>query len=573
MSLIPFLNKRSFGSVFLFRGAFWQATGWGLFTISWLLPNHYHPWGNFHSEAAAFVALALLMAVGLLTAGVAPLRWPTTAVWILGAGLIPWLQFLVGISPFAGDALMASYYLAGWGMAVGFGYCLAQEKGGASALTPMHMLWIAAMVSAMLGLIQWLKLEEYLGIFVVETDLGDPVMGNLAQPNQLGTLLLMGMVAYAYIYERYVVGKTVFALGIAVLTAALVLTHSRAGMVGVVAISAFLLVKNASTGARFSASQIIAWLVLFGLMTVASPYVDHALHIDVQQEPLFAENGRLQIWSQTIEGIRLSPWVGYGWNQTFSATALGALRYPGTLVSTYAHNVLLDMVAWNGLPVGIILIGVGGYWFLTRLARVRGILATYAMATLLPFTIHSMVEYSFSYSYFLLVSGIMIGVVEASLVAAKEFVAPCGLLVASFTLWVIIGVGIARDYMLLEEDVRVTAFENLRVGATDPAYKTPEIGLLTHMATLQRATRLRPVPYMTTQQLHDMRRAVLRFPGGGLALRYAMALGMNGDPLGARHTMAMIRGVYGAGYFKEAKYIWNEQAEKNPVLKNIGFLD
>jgi O-antigen ligase len=433
----------------------------------------------------------------------------------------------------------------------------------------MHMLWIAALVSAFLGLFQWLKLEEFLGIFVVETDLGEPVMGNLAQPNQLGTLLLMGIVAYAYIYERHVIGKVVFVLGITVLTAILVQTHSRAAMLGVVAVSVFLLVKKTSTGGRLSVSLVIGWLALFGLMTLASPYVNQALLIDVQQEPLLAANGRIQIWSQTVEGIRVSPWVGYGWNQTFSATALGSLRYPGTLIATFAHNVLLDMIAWNGLPVGMVIIVLGGYWFLTRLIWVRGILGTYAMAVLLPFTIHSMVEYSFSYSYFLLASGVMIGVVEASLVGTKEAKVPRSVLGAALALWSIIGVGVIRDYMLLEEDVRVTAFENLRVGATDPAYQIPDIGLLTHMATLQRATRLRPVPDMSAQQLHDMRLAVQRFPTGGLALRYAVAQGLNEDPSGAAVTFAVIRGVYGPVYFSSVRTIWAEYTEKYGVLKSI----
>lgn len=509
------------------------------------------------------------MAVMWFSDGATPLRWPTIALWILGAGLIPWVQYLAGVSSFAGDALMASYYLTCWAMAVGLGYHIVHEQVGPSVLAPMHMLWIAALISAMLGLVQWLKLEEYLGIFVVETDLGEPVMGNLAQPNQLGTLLLMGAVAYAYIYERQVIGKAVFVLGIAVLTAVLVLTHSRAGMLGVVVISGFLLAKNPGSGTRIGAAQIIAWLALFGLMTVASPYVDHAMLIDVEHEPLLAANGRLQIWSQIVEGIRMSPWVGYGWNQTFSATALGALRYPGPLIATFSHNVLLDIVAWNGLPIGIILIGIGGYWFLTRLVSVKGTMGTYAMAAVLPFTIHSMVEYPFAYSYFLLVSGILIGAVEASLVAPKEVLVPRGLLGAALALWIIIGVGITRDYMLLEEDVRVTAFENLRVGATDPAYQIPEIGLLTHMATLQRATRLRPVPDMTAQQLHDMRLAVRRFPAAGLALRYAVAQGLNGDRAGAAFTMAVIRGVYGPDYFSSTKVVWAEYAEKYVVLKSI----
>ena len=133
----------------------------------------------------------------------------------------------------------------------------------------------------------------------------------------------------------------------------------------------------------------------------------------------------------------------------------------------------------------------------------------------------------------------------------------------------IFGGCIAYEYLLIEEDTRVTRFENLNVGTTDPTYQPPEIYLLTQMATLQRATRLQPTPIMTTQQLEDMRRAVLRFPKGGLSLRYALALALNGDSTGARQMMKVIRGVYGERYYSFAMVVWHQKAETYADLKAI----
>jgi hypothetical protein len=180
-----------------------------------------------------------------------------------------------------------------------------------------------------------------------------------------------------------------------------------------------------------------------------------------------------------------------------------------------------------------------------------------------------MVELSFAYAYFLLTAGLLMGVVEASMTGTGERKIRRYLVGTALAIWVIVGLCITYEYLLIEEDVKVTRFENLRVGATEAAYQIPEIRLLSQMAALQRATRLQPVPHMTEQQLDDMRRAVLRFPGGGLALRYAMALGMNGDPAGAQRTMAVIRGVYGTAFFAEAQKIWFEHAEKNAELGAI----
>jgi len=562
-------KKRSERGVFLFGATNMQWLGWSLFCLSWLMPNHYMPWPNFHSEAMAFLAIAVLFAATLMGSASKALRWTNSALWCIGVALLPWIQFMFGISPFAGDAWMVSYYLVGWGLAILIGYNLALQDPEKSVLALMHMLWVAALVSAVIGLLQWLKLDESLGIYVAQTDIGDPAMGNLAQPNQLGTLLLMGIAAFAYVFERQIIGKATLALGVIVLTFVLMLTHSRTAMVGVLVIGTFLLAKHSTLQLRIARWHIVAWVVLFVLLSFASPYIDQALMLSVDREPLFTANGRTLIWLQTLDGIRQSPWTGYGWNQTFTATSTGAIRYPGVLVATYAHNVLLDIIAWSGIPLGVALIGLGAYWVCTRLDGSRNTASVYAMACLLPVGLHSMVELSFAYAYFLLAAGLLIGVVEASVTGLGTRQTRRHLVASALAFWVGIGGYICYEYMLIEEDVRVTRFENLRVGATDPDYPVPTIRLLSHMATVQRATRMRPAPQMTAQQLEDMRLAVRRIPNGGTTLRYAIALGLNGDPPGAMHTMDIIYGVYGPQYYANAKKVWNEEAQTHAILRTI----
>jgi hypothetical protein len=313
----------------------------------------------------------------------------------------------------------------------------------------------------------------------------------------------------------------------------------------------------------------VAWVLLFVLLHVVSPYIDRALLLNAEREPLFTSNGRALIWHQAVAGIVDSPWLGYGWNQTPTAQMAGALTYPGESTFIYAHNVLLDIIAWNGVPLGLILIGLGGYWFFTRIYRVMGLDASYAMACLLPFVLHSLVEFPFAYAYFLLTAGLMMGVVEASMGFPK------GLRISRLwsgsllVVWTAIGACMAYEYLLIEEDFRVSQFENLHVGKTETSYRVPDIWLLSHMGAMQRASRQPPVPGMTEQQLDDLRRASSRFPHGALGLRYALALGLNGDPAGARHMMAVVHGVYGNKFYDAAKAAWVEKAEKYPQLRAI----
>lgn len=563
-----FSTKRSLESAFLFRSNVLMAFGWCLFGLSWLLPNHYNPWLNFHSETLALAAVAMLLGSVLRIKNQQVIQWPLLATIILALVLIPWAQWIFGVSYFVGDAVLATYYLPAWAAAIFLGYHFVRH--GRQFETLMHVLWVVALLSAYIGLMQWLKVEDRLGIYATQTSLADPAMGNLAQPNQMATLMLIGVVAYAYAYERRVFGLPIFVMGIFFITAALVMTHSRAGMLGALTITAFYWVKRRQVQTRISGQMVLVWAALFVIATLLSPHLDQALLLSSEREPLFTSNGRIQLWLRALNGIRHSPWLGYGWNQTATAMMYGALAYPGESYITYAHNVLLDMLTWNGIPLGVSLIGFGAYWFFTRAYQVKELNSIYAMGCLLPFIIHSLVEFPFAYAYFLVLAGFMMGTIEGtrteqSHVLRIRKISAAGTLIFLFSS----GIYITYEYFLIEEDVRVTRFENLHVGATALDYQKPNIILLTQMAALQRASRQQPVPGMTTHQLEDLRQTVQQFPHGGLLLRYALVLGLNEDKKGALEALALVRSMYGERFYTAAKEVWNEKANTYPVLKTI----
>jgi len=487
-------------------------------------------------------------------------------MWILGVATLPWLQFILGISLFSGDAVIVFIYLVGWAASIMVGYNLTKSD---TVLPMMNVLWIAALLSAMIGLFQWLKLEAVLGIYAVQTDLADPAMGNLAQPNQMASLLLMGIVAYAYIYERRIIGTFAFTLGVLFMTIVLVMTHSRAGMLGMFAVCGFLWSKRVFFEIRVGSHHIAAWLAVFAIAQLVWPDIDHFLMLDQGHEPIFSANGRIEIYTQIVDGISQAPWLGYGWNQTATALMAGVVSFPGNSVVLYAHNAMLDVVAWNGVPMGLILIGMGTYWFVTRLVRVKGLAGTYAMACLFPFAVHSMVEFPFAYSYFLIAAGLLMGVVEYSTGDSKSHELRPGLINLAVTSWALIAANVVYEYAQIEEDFRVTRFENYRIGSTEPLYREPKIWMLSQLATMQRAYRFQPVRNMSGQQLDDLRRVSLRFPQGDLVFRYALAQALNGDPIAASKTLAVVRGLHGRYFYLSAIEKWNRNAEIYPELKNV----
>lgn len=561
-------KERPHRGAFSFPARIVVLAGWVFLGLCWLLPNHYRPWVSFHSEAVAGAALTLLI-TGLLLARPGDLRWPTVAQWVVVAAMVPWLQWATGICLFAGDALLVSYFLVGWSMAIAFGYYLSRDDVKSGRLALMHSLWIAALLSAMVGLLQWLKLEYLVGLFISYTDFGDRPMGNLAQPNQLATLLLIGIVALSYVYEHNAIGRVGLSLGVGFMTAVLVMTQSRSGILGALVIASFFFAKRSRLATRLSATQVVLWIALFVAATLTFPSLDRALMLGAERPAMSVTTERILIWRQVMEGIANAPWVGYGWNQTPSAHMVGALVHPGDFTFSYAHNVLLDIVAWNGVPLGGLMIALGTYWFLSRLRRLAGLDAVYAMACLLPFTVHSLVEFPFAYTYFLFSAGIMMGLVEASMLPARAGLTSRRLAGFVLSVWAVLGAYMVYEYLLIEEDFRVVRFENMRVGKTDTTYQVPDVWMLSHMATMLKVARQPAVPSMTPKQMDDLRRVSARFPWGALNLRYAVAQGLNGDPVGARKTMQMIRNMYGPGFYSAATEVWSERAKTYPQLQAV----
>lgn len=544
------------------------------FFLSWLSYDHYRPWVNFHAETLALLGLWLLVAsrtVGGQSGStlIAP-KW----IWIPAATiLLPWLQFFGGIALFAGDALVNSIYLTALTAAIALGYTYAStEPNRKKNLFPIFCaIWLAALISAAIGLLQWLDLQGPLAMYVVQTDFGERALGNLGQPNQLATLLLMGLAALTWTYEQKRIGPWGLVCGGGFLTLVLVLTQSRAGILSAVAMALFVAWKNIGHSSRLKPRYILGWLLL--LLTAAQllPLVSEAMLMDESRNLIgLRDNGRLVIWHQVFNGILEAPWTGYGWNQTPTAHSAGSLTVQGSMTYTNAHNVVLDILAWTGIPLGLVLTSLCAYWLLSRIQLLKEVGGVYAMACLTPVVVHSLLEYPFAYSYFLISAGLMIGFVEASCLRAPSTSITRAPLAAILALFLSVAVIAIHEYIKVEEDFRVVRFENLRIGQTPKDYAPPEIWMLSQMKSMLIAARQEAKRDMTPDELDNLRKSSLRFPYGALSLRYAIALGLNGNPQAATKQMQIIRGMYGKMYYDAAVFVLRDLEEsKYPELVAI----
>jgi O-antigen ligase len=537
----------------MLRTARLHAIGLLLFGLAWLNNDHFRPWPSFHAEMLALAALFCMGASALLESA-QPFVLPKVSAWIFIVIPVPWLLHAVGAGSFAGDALISSLYLSALlaAVCVGFSFNRPATPAGDDRLTGlMHSLWLAAMLSAAIGLVQWLNLQEALTLFVAQSGLDERAMGNLGQANNLASLLLMGLVAYAWVYEKKVLGPLAFGLGVAFISLALVLTQSRTGMLGVVVLAGFIAWKGRRANSRLSSIALAVWVLGCWIGSLLLPYLGEALLMGEVRSvgAPGSVSARVKIWQQVAHGVGQSPWLGFGWNETPAAHAAGAVAHPGDAVFTHAHNFALDLVAWNGLPLGLILTGLIAYWFVTRMRACTTLAAIYAMACLLPFAVHSMLEFPFAYAHFLIMAGFMVGVIESSMAAANTIRLGVRWAWGFVALWAMIGVLLVPEYFLIEEDFRVVRFQNLRIGRTPETHRPPEVRLLTQLGAMLKASRQVPAPNMSKQDIDNLHQVSDRFAYGSVRFRYTLALALNADPLGAVRQLAIIRGMYGEPFY------------------------
>lgn len=542
------------------------------------MPDRFPPWQAFHNEAPVFAAFALL-AWSLRIWCIKP---ADTAPMLLMVGLIclVWLQWWTGLLPFAGDAHVATVYLAGLAVALQMGRQLGEttERDGLYALLALTFA-LGAAVSAGMAWVQFLELEDWFSPWVMTPSGRSRPGANLGQPNQLATLMLMGVVGLAYLWQQRRIGGFSSAVLAILVTTGIVLTQSRTAW-----LSATLLVLlwqfmvGAVNRGRVKAWIAWAWLAgLYGLIAFNHFAGSFASIVAAPRSDAVTVGLRPLLWQQLGAALHESPWVGYGWLQTAKAQQIGAIQVPGLEQTNYAHNLLLDLMIWCGIPAGLLIFGLVSLWLLKLWKGQKEPQGFLLIALLLPLAVHSMLELPFAYAYFLFPAGLLLGMLSANLhglsasvpltVASRRLYASgVGLLLIAFSVLVI---ALGWEYQQVEEDFRVVRFENMRVGQTPLEYEAPELHLLTQWGAVLYAMRMRAEPGMSLQDMERLKVATKRFSWAPLHFRYALALGLNEQAPQAAEQMALIKNLFGPTMYREARENFLETAKKYPALEKV----
>jgi O-antigen ligase len=549
-----------------------------LTAAAWLVPNHYVPWLSAWSDAVAIVALLGLLPLAALKASAAGrVSWRFPAIVAL-CGAVLLLQLATGKLLFAGDALMAALYLGLWLAAVLAGGCMATSSGGRDdALNALAAAWLfAAIVSVGIALVQWTGAWN-LGIYAADLPPGARPFANVGQPNHLCTLSFLGLCGLLWLQQRQRVSSAAFWLAAIFLLWGMVMSQSRTGWLQIALLVLWGFAMHAPAGLRIARAQLLALGALFAAGVLLWPVVCDALLLSTGRSigEQMQAGVRLPYWRAMLDAIAREPLWGYGWQQVGAAQQRVALDHP--IMGTYfehSHNLVLDLLLWNGIPLGGLIVALLAWWFVAHIRACRAShdgRAVWLLAAVGGVVVHAMLEYPLDYAYFLIPVGLAMGAVEVFAPARASMLRVPRWALLAFTLGLAgVFVATASEYLQAEENFRIQRMELAHIGTDRVVTPAPHLAVLTQLDAFLQVAHTDPAPGMSPAQLDWLRRVTLRYGFEPELRRYAAALALNGHPAEAARQLQILRRIWGEKAYAQARQQFQALAAgKYPELYKV----
>lgn len=530
----------------------------GFMSFAWLLPNHYDPWITSHSDFCAFIALVFIMCTVVYYSK--KIKIPIIALPFLLIILIPLLQYVFGIVFFLGDALIAAVYIFGFFCAVIAGYNLSQEGKNNPKIYVVFLSTIlfASLVSVFIAFIQW-SLQSNGQVWFADFPPNARPFANFAQPNTLATFLIMGLMSLLYLFENQKLNIVSSSLIGVLIIFGIALTQSRTSWVFVLFFIVWWLWKTTALQSRINKKQLGLFIGFYILCILTLHIISDFIGVSHTRDILTrASTGleRLAMWQQMLIAIQNQPWFGYGWNQVGVAQVMTTLEFPVKGWTEHSHNFILDLLVWNGIPIGIAIIIFLIFWFYRLYQLANNVEVVIALSIIGVVLIHAMLEYPLDYAFFLLPIGFIIGLIQArdaqAVQLSRAYIGSVLVISIILYIWVFV------EYRIVEKDMQLVQFETLNIGKVHAQQAAPNIVLLTQLREKIRLMRTKPKKNMSDEQILWLRHIAYRYPTIPALLRYAQALALNQHLVLAKEQLLIIENLYSLKLSEAALYNVNQ---------------
>ncbi|WP_147174753.1 PglL family O-oligosaccharyltransferase [Pseudomonas sp. AG1028] len=535
-----------------------------LLLISWLLPNHVPPFNTAYQDFSAVSAVLLLWILFPIS-----IRLDWRILILVFFAFLPVFQWWLGTIFFWGDAFLASAYLLFFLFSLSFSSGLSDRKGLREEFISRFFIFLilAAVLSIWIAARQWLLLSG--SLWTADMPPGGRPFANMGQPNNLATLLVMGLFGVVYFYEKHRFSHIIFWMLVLVLLFGVALTQSRTPWL-VFPVMLLYWVFKYRRDFRLTRFGFASMVGLYACMVVLLPTISSTLLLSsANPYERMQSLERLDLWWQLLHAVLNGPLWGYGWNQVSVAQAHISQAYPVSLMTEHSHNILLDILLWNGPVVGSAVILFLGGWLFQVLRRSRSIESLCSVMAASVVILHGMLEYPLEYAFLLLPVGLLLGVAVSEDSVVKTIKVPssfqygivCVLAMLLFWAW--------SEYRVVEEEHRLMRFETAKIGSVQSNHIAPPVQLFTQLREFIRFVRTPAEPGMSEEDLIWMRKVAHRYPYPPSLFRYSLALGLNGHTDEAREQLSILRALHGEEHYMEALQSIELMGKRYPQLQYI----
>ena len=540
-----------------------------LAAMPWLMPLHTAPWPAFYGEALA-AAVVLPVAIWVLVRGGNAWHLDAASLFLIALAVVPLVQAAAGVYPLAGEGRIVALCLFG----LAFTMAVAREAQHLAPLRLADMLFaslaVAALLSAGLALYQWLE-QGWLGDLVPFPKFAGRVSGNVGQPNNLATLLCWGMVAVWWFFARGAIrGRTAFLCVLALLMGA-AMTRSRTGWVEVAMLAGAALYARQKFRSGPHVPAVLTLLLAFALIVVGLSQFGQAppgeAPLPLREETSIGK--RPLIWRLALDEIAQRPWGGYGWNQGLVAHMGLAERYPDLRVAVqHAHSLPLDLLVWNGVPLGLLIIGAIAWWAVVQWRACRSEPQRLLLLALALFVLHALVELPHAFLFFLVPAAMMMGTLNALSGGPDGPRVPRAAVVMSTTALAVAMAVAVNDYRNLEANLLRLKLRAAHIHNPNPTPMERPV-LLAFMQTAVEHLYAEPSKDMPVTDLALLRRTLDRYPSTGGLMRYAQTSALQGDASQARWALERICLLNNISHCQAALNEWSELSKQVPEFARV----
>lgn len=386
-------------NIFLVLSAFFFILSWVIYPYNSIIPT-------FLPELCAFISALFFISSSCNE----KLKTIKVINYFFALSFIPIFQYLFGQIIYFQNFFFTFIYI------FTFSFVVLNSSNQPSLFNKfIYLLIIASIFNSIVSIHQILGFEKNFN-FMLELQ-GNRAYGNLGQPNNLSTLLIITLIGAIYLHQIDKLNKIYLSITILIILTTISLTQSRTGFLNLILFSSLLLINHKNLNIKIKKVTIFITSIIFSFIFIfiKEILIFFSIFFNINTINLritkinIVNDGRVNIWIRSLELLSDNLFFGIGLNQS-SIGNLNSSNIKG-LIGWFSssHNLLLDILLGCGLIIGGIIICLFSYVIL-KYKKKYNLKSMFSYFMIITLIFHSLLEFPLNYSYFLLTIAFLIGI-------------------------------------------------------------------------------------------------------------------------------------------------------------------